>query len=402
MNLRAAIAGRRGRATDPTRVTPTGGAGAPGVGTMGRHPLRVAVLSDAAPDRNGVGSYYADLVSELATRIDAARLFCPEDGHSGWHRYLTAPLPGDGTQRIWLPRPRRLWRDVSGFAPDAIVVPTPGPYGIAGLVVASRLRVPLIVGFHTHYEALAGLYWERGFGRLCQTYLRWCNELLFRHSAVVLANSRDMIEQARRQGAVHVELMGTSVARHYLELPPVALDAHVRRILFAGRLAGEKNIPEIIEVARRRPNLSITIVGDGPLKPEVDAAARELPNLSAPGWIAREALTDFMDAHDLLLLPSHVESFGTVALEGLARARPVIVSRACGIADWPELAGGLFTVGARETPLDAVDRVLALPLAVRQATAERGREAARALNDWNVTSWIERIEQHRMRGARAA
>ena len=36
--------------------------------------LRVAVISDATPERNGVGSYYADLVAQLNRRIGKAEL----------------------------------------------------------------------------------------------------------------------------------------------------------------------------------------------------------------------------------------------------------------------------------------------------------------------------------------
>ena len=67
--------------------------------------LRVAVVSDSTPERNGVGSYYADLVAQLGGRVSRAALICPKGEETGWHRYLAPPLPGDSTQKIWLPRP---------------------------------------------------------------------------------------------------------------------------------------------------------------------------------------------------------------------------------------------------------------------------------------------------------
>ena len=127
--------------------------------------LKVAVVSDSTPERNGVGSYYSDLVQQLNGRIQRAELICPRDRQTSWHRYLAPRLPGDSTQKIWLPRPLKLYSLLSSMRPHAIVVPTPGPFGILGLIAAKRLRVPLFAGFHTHYEALTDLYWTDAFGR---------------------------------------------------------------------------------------------------------------------------------------------------------------------------------------------------------------------------------------------
>ena len=48
--------------------------------------LRVAVVSDATRERNGVGTYYADLVQQLRGQGATAELICPFDPGSGWRR----------------------------------------------------------------------------------------------------------------------------------------------------------------------------------------------------------------------------------------------------------------------------------------------------------------------------
>ena len=357
----------------------------------GTEPLRVAIVSDATPERNGVGSYYVDLVSQLSERALHAELFCPRLEEIGWRRHLMPPLPGDRTQRLWIPRPFKLLRQVLASRPDAIIVPTPGPFGLIGLVAARRLRVPLIVGFHTHFEALAAIYWTRGFGKACQWVLEWCNRQLISESAVVLANSPDMERLASKLGARVVRRMGTSVAREFIDRPLVPPRAALERLLFAGRLAGEKNIPEIIRLAEAMPEVVVSIAGDGPLRRTVARAAARVPNLDYLGWVSRKQLVDVIDAHDLLLLPSRVESFGTVALEAMARGRPVVVSAACGIADWPGMQPGLFCIGADESLAEAVARIRALPDSARAHRAASARKAAVELNEWNLENWIERL-----------
>lgn len=358
-----------------------------------RSTTRVVVMSDATPERNGVGSYYADLVSQIRPHVAHAELVDPQCKTVGSYRYLTAPLPGDSTQRVSLPRLNRLKRVIADINPTVVIVPTPGPFGLAGLYIARHLRAPLIVGFHTHYEALAELYWTDTFGTVCQRYLHWCNKLLFRNSALVLANSTEMQHQAQLGGAADAQLMGTSLPLYYVQKPVLPMRNGLKRVLFAGRLADEKNLPAIIDSARQHPELEFSIAGDGPLKNSVQKAANELSNLNWLGWIKREDLIHTIDTHDLLLLPSKVESFGTVALEGMARGKLVIVTADCGISQWPKLKEALYVVQNNETPSQTLSRILSQHHKQLEYTAGLARARALELNQWNIQSWIDRIEQ---------
>lgn len=354
-------------------------------------PVRVMVLSDAKPERNGVGSYYADLVEQLQDKVESAVLLHPGNQSSPGYKYLSAPMPGDRTQRISVPRPAHLWKAVRKFKPSVIIVPTPGPFGLAGLLIARKLNIPMIVGFHTHYEALATLYWQNRFGSVCQRYLGWCNRLLFRHGAAVLANSPDMLRQAIDGGARAACLMGTSVPDEFTRTPVQPLNNNITRVLFAGRLADEKNLPGVIEAALRHRDITFTIAGDGPLRSLIEQAAGTIDNLEYLGWVPRHRLLSLVDAHDVLLLPSKVESFGTVALEGMARGRLVIVTASCGIAAWPELSSALYIVANDETPAQALQRLCSLSPASRRAVAEQARRRAVDLHAWNISSWIDTL-----------
>ena len=353
--------------------------------------LRVAVVSDSTPERNGVGSYYADLVSQLETRIECAKLFCPEDRSDSWHRYLAPPLPGDKTQRIWFPRPFKLWSGITAMKPDVIVVPTPGPFALIGLAVAKRHGIPMVVGLHTHYEALTDMYWSSLLSRIARRVLMWTHRLFFRNSRVVLAVSPEMTSQARRMGAENAELIGTSVPSEFLARPLAPLSQVPKRVLFIGRLAEEKNVDQVVELARARPQLDVSIAGDGSMQAFVADAAASMPNLDYMGWVARERIMDVIDAHDALVLPSKVESFGTVALEALARGRLVILSGSCGIVDWPQFDKCLFPIAADESLVQAVDRVFSLPHDKRMEASRMAHEAARDLNEWNLSTWIDRL-----------
>ena len=353
---------------------------------------RIAVVSDAEPERNGVGAYYTDLVEHLRDRVAEVAVLGP--GGDGGLGSVALPLPGDSTQKLWLPNLVSVRRRLQALRPHAVVVPTPGPWGLLGARLAGSFGAVLVVGFHTHYERLADLYWRSALGAIPRSYMRMANRFLFERGAVVLANSHAMVAAARDLGAKRVELMGTPIPRSFLDPEPTPLPRHVARVLFAGRLAPEKNVQAVAEAAAALPDIAFTIVGDGPERQALEAQAAGLPNLKLPGWVPRARLAGLIDDHDVLVLPSHVESLGTIALEALARGRNVLVSAHCGITEWPMLDRALFRIGDGETVAHALGRVASLDPTIRARKAAMGADGAREMNAWAIDGWLRVLADH--------
>jgi glycosyltransferase involved in cell wall biosynthesis len=153
-------------------------------------------------------------------------------------------------------------------------------------------------------------------------------------------------------------------------------------------LATEKNVHLFLKAARQLPDYDFYIAGDGPLRPDIEQAARDMANLNYLGWLDRDRIRAVMDTMDMLVLPSTVESFGTIAMEGMVRGRLVLVSAACGILDWPILSRGLFRINRDESPAAAIQRVAGLDEAIRRKKVYLARLAAEQLNDWNIRNWL--------------
>lgn len=353
---------------------------------------RIAVVSDAQLERNGVGAYYADLVGHLKSHVSEIELIYPDD--TDRKSRFALPLPGDKTQSIGLAGLPDLHSRLSDFAPHIVVIPTPGPWGILGALIARMIHAPIVVGFHTHYEKLADLYWNDFVGNINRSYLRLSNKLLFHNSAIVLANCEAMVDDATTLGAEKAALMGTPIAPRFVREPVRPVREKIEKILFAGRLAQEKNIETFIEAARTLPHLQFEIAGDGPMREEIEKEAADLPNLTMLGWLDREELYGALEDADMLVLPSHVESLGTVALEALSRGRTVLVSLNCGITEWPNLDRALFRIHDDETTGEAIDRVTKIDLALRKKKAALGVEGAHEMNDWAIDGWLEVIADH--------
>lgn len=345
---------------------------------------RIMVASDAQPERNGVGAYYNDLIDQLSERGWKVGFAGPSTDDTDQWRLA---MPGDRTQQVCIPSPGAVARQMRELAPSIIVSATPGPYGLLGLWWARRLGIPLIAGFHTDFPAVTRHYSSWWLRHLARYYFSKADRRLFRRASLVLGNSEPMLEVARQRGAARTALIGTLLPSPMLKTPVTPPRPELSRVLFAGRLAPEKNVHLVVEAARQMPDVRFTIAGDGPLYGLISCQAAGLPNLDCTGWVSREQLMRHMDQADLLVLPSQLESFGNVALEAMARQRLALVSAGCGIVDWPELAAHLFRLAPGE-PLDsAIRRLAALPSARRHGAAKSGRDAALALNDDSLTQW---------------
>ena len=347
----------------------------------------VIIISDALPERNGVGAYYKDLLDQLNDQGYQATFLSPNP--EKW-QLLKFPLPGDSTQTVYLPSLHRFYKAMKSVKPRAIVVGTPGPFGLLGTFWARHLKVRLIVGFHTHFSSVTDLYSNPFLRTFSRFYFNIADNLQFRYGDQILANSDQMLELANSLGAKNVEIMGTL-------LPPAALGdatplrANIEHVLFAGRLAPEKRVQLVVDAARELPEVTFTIAGDGPLKSDIERQAEEIPNLRLLGWVDRQRLLAAMDDADLLVLPSTVESFGTVALEAMSRGRLALVSKNCGIVDWPDLVDNIFQINEGESIADAIRRIASLAPEVRQTTAQNGRAAALRLNRSSLVHWLNML-----------
>lgn len=151
-----------------------------------------------------------------------------------------------------------------------------------------------------------------------------------------------------------------------LPLPPGPGPDRPLRLVCVGRFAEQKGQVLLIEaLARCRAPVHLTLVGDGPLRPALEAAiARHAlrDRVHLAGWLdeagVRRALTD---AH-AMVMPSFAEGLPVALMEAMAAGRPAIATHIAGI---PELltpdAGWLVPAGSPDALADAMDAAAATP-----------------------------------------
>jgi glycosyltransferase involved in cell wall biosynthesis len=87
------------------------------------------------------------------------------------------------------------------------------------------------------------------------------------------------------------------------------------------------------EILQSHPDAMLWLAGDGDLRPTLEATCRNLgitPHVRFLGRLGNDALWKYYAAADLFVLPSHVESWGTVMLESMACGTPVVATDTVG------------------------------------------------------------------------
>src|SRR5215213_7508129 len=138
------------------------------------------------------------------------------------------------------------------------------------------------------------------------------------------------------------------------------------RVLFVGRLAPQKGVGTLVAAAGllEDPSAQILLVGDGPERKALEREAKRIgvaDRLHFVGFVTHERLPAVLAHADLLVLPSLYEELGTVLLEAMQAALPIVASKTGGIPDVIEdgVNGLLVPAGEAEALARAIVRLLA-------------------------------------------
>ena len=264
------------------------------------------------------------------------------------------------------------------------------PDGYAAVVAARLLGAPAVIKLHgSDVNVIAQAPGPR---RLAGWALA--------RAARVVAVSRALSDEAVRLGAdrarVSVVMNGVdaalfhprdrAAARARLALPSGPLAVYV------GNLKEDKGVIDLAtafgQLATRRPDARLAIVGGGPMRARLEAmAARSGDRMLVVGPRPFDEIPDWMAAADVLVLASWAEGTPNAVLEALASGRRVVATAVGGVPD-------LITspvLGALVPPRDpaalagALDQALDQPYDPAEVAALGGRggwaASAAALRD---------------------
>lgn len=300
---------------------------------------RVAIISDTVDDTNGIAIGLRRLVA-------AAR----RAGHD--IHLLGAARPGVSDEVVRLPAamnvclpiyPDMTWSvpevpalaDWLGRSADLVQVATPGPVGIAGLVAARMLGLPVIAQYHTEVAEYAARMTGMPMVRmLVEPLVAW----FYKQADVCLAPSQAVADRLATFGIAHdrVWRIQRGVDRELFHPSRRDRSALARFgtadgapvALYVGRLSKEKNLDALVTawaaVHAARPDARLLVVGgEGPLRGTFGQ-----PGVVEVGGLYGEELATVFASADVLAFPSETETFGNVIVEAAASALPSVVAAA--------------------------------------------------------------------------
>ncbi len=277
--------------------------------------------------------YHASQVPRQET-IDGFEVFHP--------RYFMTPKIGRSFYGVFffisiVPAVLKIYRT---FKFDALYVPWAYPDGVGAYFISRVVKKPIVIGL---------------LGTDINEYLKYFIRRKFilhslRNSQGIIAVSRKLKDKVVERGIDpdKVKVLYNGVNRSIFKpmeksscREKLGLSANEKIVLFIGNLVPVKGIPFLLEafsLARQRGmDAKLVIIGDGTLRSDLESKARSLhleDSVHFTGIQPHDRIALWMNASDLLCLPSINEGCPNVVLESLSCGIPVVASNVGGI---PEL-----------------------------------------------------------------
>ncbi|WP_299648861.1 glycosyltransferase family 4 protein [uncultured Tateyamaria sp.] len=274
-------------------------------------------------------------------------------------------------------------------------------YFAEGLVLSRHLHAQGVQHLHTHFAdppahvamltaALSGIPFSYTLHGPAEIYEpnTWCLREKTAEATFVACISHFCRSQAMyfsdpaHWDKLHIIHCGVIPERY--ESDPPKSKAPGTNLVFVGRLTPIKGLRVLIEAFAAahatRPDLTLTLVGDGDDRAHLEAMAAPLGDaVQFLGFQSQQGVADALAAADALVLPSFAEGLPVVLMEALAAGKPVICTQLAGVGELVEDGVSGFIVPASDAEaLTARIHDMAEDPARRAEMGARGREKVRA------------------------
>jgi glycosyltransferase involved in cell wall biosynthesis len=251
-----------------------------------------------------------------------------------------------GGKRRYAALAARALKAARTFKPDVVYAHFLVP---AGLIAALASRAPLVVTAHgrdvRNVGAIPGI--------------RELTRLTVRRAAAVIAVSdylRGELEAKVPEARGKTEVIDSGVDLERFRVEPAPEGGP--HFLCVGALSARKNVVRLAEAFEQLPQGTLTFVGEGPLREQLERRT----GVELAGSVPHDQVPALMGKSHVVCQPSLIEPFGQSVLEAMASGRSVVATRIGGPPEFvPPEAGMLVDPLDVEALTDALRAATALP-----------------------------------------
>ncbi|MDX2147688.1 MAG: glycosyltransferase [Planctomycetota bacterium] len=340
-------------------------------------PMKVALFTDTLADVNGVSRFIqncatqAKLTGREFKALTSTRMNCPvHENIVNFDPVAATRMPKYENLEAALPPVLQMLRWVDRYQPDVIHVSTPGSVGLVGLLAARMLRCPVVGVYHTDFPAYVDhLFDDTGLTWSTSQYMKF----FYKNFSRIFTRSQDYADSLAKLGldagrlvrlkpGIDIEAFHAS-QRDVSIWPSYGLSPTSVKVLYAGRVSVEKNLPALVSLwkqAQKRLKLEgseaeLVIIGDGPYRSRMQ---KDLAEHGAHflGFRHGQELARLYASGDVFVFPSLTDTLGQVVMEAQASGMPVLVSNQGGPKEVVSHGRTGFVLPA-ERPQDWVDAI---------------------------------------------
>ena len=279
---------------------------------------------------------------------------------------------------------------------DVVHVQFPFYLGVKAITTARRLGKPVVSTFHVQGEHLLYNIGIRNQAMVEQVYRLFLCTVYSRSDHVVCPSAFAERELVKRGLVVPTTVISNGVPPVFRPSAPGTGPEFGGKfvLLSVGRLAREKRHELVIDAVRRsrhRDRIQLVILGAGPMREELEARGRDLPNTPVFRFLATEELVGWYGAGDLCVHASEVEVECMSVLEAQACGLPCLIANSDRSATPQFALSGdyLFESGNLDDLVTKIDALIDDPV---RLTADRAA-SQRAAAAYSIEASLEKLLQ---------
>lgn len=277
----------------------------------------------------------------------------------------TFNLPEYPEVRLSLPPVLDIIRHIEERDYDSLIISTPGPMGLTGLLAARLLNLPVRGIYHTDFPHYVENWTDdASMGELAKQFMRW----FYRNMETIYAPTRAYADILAEMGFERAQLAVLPRGVDLKDFNPSfrqdgfwqshGIGKAAFTFVYVGRISTEKNIEILLEahrlLAAEGLDIALAVVGDGPERERLMEKYASEGKVTFTGYLHGRELSAAYASADALAFPSMSDTFGNVVLEAHASGIPAVVSDKGGPQEIVQAHGSGLVTDARSAATFAV------------------------------------------------